>query len=273
MSNERVTVAVEDHVALVKLNRAAKYNALDHAMFEGIIEAGLSLYERKDVRAVVLTGDGDNFCAGLDMSLFQQSDSLSSNASENDSPPGLLALSDGGPSTIAQRVATVWRELDRPVIAALSGYVFGGGLQIALGADMRYANPNVKMSVMEIRWGIIPDMSISVTLPELCRLDIARELIYSGRIVEGEEAREIGLVTRLADDPVAAAMDMARQIAGHNPDAIAAAKKLMRSAGQGIDGELLNLEAALQTPLLGSPNQMEAVAANLQKRAANFDQS
>lgn len=267
MSNERVTVTVEDHVALVKLNRAAKFNALDHAMFHGIVEAGLSLRDRQDVRAVVLTGDGDNFCAGLDMSLFEQSVTLRDGDADE---PGVLALSEGGPSTIAQHIATVWRELDTPVIAALSGYVFGGGLQLAMGADMRYANPNVKMSVMEIRWGIIPDMSLTVTLPEVCRLDIARELVYSGRIVEGEEAQRIGLVTRLEEDPLAAAMAMARQIGGHNPDAIAAGKRLMREAGQGVGADLLKLEAALQTSLLGSANQLEAVAANLQKRAPNF---
>lgn len=269
MSNNRVEVQVEDYVALVTLSRAAKFNALDHAMFEGIIEAGVSLQGRRDVRAVVLTGEGEHFCSGLDMSLFQQSEALATGGGGAEGP-GLLALSDGGPATIAQRVATVWRELDVPVIACLRGYVFGGGFQLALGADMRYAHPSIKMSVMEIRWGIIPDMSISVTLPELCRLDVARELVYSGRIVESEEALSMGLVTRLEDDPKAAAMKMAHQIAGHNPDAIAAAKNLMQEAGQGAGGELLNLEAALQTPLLGSANQAEAVAANLQKRPAKF---
>ena len=234
-------------------------NALDDAMFEAIIGTGERLKTEPGVRAVVLSGEGRAFCAGLDVANF---------AGAADLDP--FARGDDSPANRVQRVAWVWNELPVPVIAAVHGVCFGGGLQIALGADLRVAHPETSLSVMEIQWGLIPDMSISQTLLRLVRADVARELTFTGRKVSGLEAAELGLVTRLSDAPRAAALELAREIAGRSPDAIRAAKQLLDKAPQLSVEQGLRLEEGLQRPLLGSPNQVEAVRANLEKRAPDF---
>jgi enoyl-CoA hydratase/carnithine racemase len=190
--------------------------------------------------------------------------------SDTGSGTGGLLERDERPENQAQRPAYVWKRLPVPTIAAIHGVAFGGGVQIALGADIRIATPDAKMSVMEIRWGLIPDMSITQTLRDLVPMDVAKELTFSGRVLSGEEARELGLVTRTAPDAHAAAMDLAREIASKNPDAIRAAKKLFETSWHADDREGLALEASLQTELIGSPNQIEAIKANFEKRLPVF---
>ena len=264
---ELVTIDVKGGIADVRLNRPDKYNALSPDMFKAIIEAGQSLAEAKEVRAVVLSGNGRGFCAGLDMSSFQ---SMADTDSGRQGATASLMSRGAGPENHAQRPAWVWKTLPMPVIAAVHGVAYGGGCQIALGADIRFAAADAKFSVMEIKWGLIPDMSLTQTLRDLVGLDVAKELTFSGRILSGTEAKELGLVTHVVDDPLARAMALAEEIAGKSPDAIRAGKKLYEESWHADAATGLALEATLQQDLIGSANQVEAIRANLEKRSPNF---
>ena len=257
-----IVVERHEHIATVRLNRPDKHNAIDKAMFEAFIDVGKSLAADRSLRAVVLTGTGPNFCAGIDLSMFAMN--------ENNFDPQTLAPREDSLANYYQSAAYVWRELPVPVIAALHGVVFGGGLQISLGADLRFCHPEAQLSIMEVKWGIIPDMGLTTTLPGLMSLDNALSLTWTGRVVSGQEAEGMGLVTRTSDDPFGAALDCAEQVAARSPDAIRAAKRLLQTAWAGRDAELLRLEAELQLKVLATANQREAVHANLQKRNANF---
>ncbi len=264
---ELVTIDIDQGVADVRLNRVDKYNALSPDMFAAIIEAGESLAEDRSVRAVVLSGNGRGFCAGLDMGSFQ---GMAGGKRSGGGDTGTLLKRDERPENHAQRPAYVWKRLPVPVIAAIHGVAFGGGCQIALGADIRIAAPDAKMSVMEIKWGLIPDMSLTQTLRDLVPLDVAKELTFTGRILSGKEAHELGLVTRVADDPLAAAQELAREIAGKSPDAIRAGKQLLEVSWHADERTGLELESKLQTELIGSPNQVEAVKSNFENRPAQY---
>jgi len=261
MTEPRVLVSVEEHVAHVRLNRPDKRNGLDLAMFEGIVAAGRKLAADASVRAVVLSGEGPAFCAGLDVKAF---------FAMGDAGKRLLERRDGGPANLAQRVAWIWRELPMPVIAAIHGACFGGGMQIALGADLRLVRADARLSIMEIKWGLVPDMSLSKTLLDVVRLDVAKELTCTGRVVDGEEAVALGLATRVTGDPVAEALTLAKLIASKNPHAIRAGKRLLDTARELSVEQAFLLETELQLGLLGSANNMEAVQANMQGRAPVF---
>jgi enoyl-CoA hydratase/carnithine racemase len=265
-----VTIDLKDGVADVRLNRAEKYNALSPQMFSAIIEAGESLAQDPSVRAVVLSGNGRGFCAGLDFSSFQGMGDGGGAGQATGASASALARDSERPDNHAQRPAYVWKRLPVPVIAALHGVAFGGGLQVALGADLRYAAPGTRLSVMEIKWGLVPDMSLTQTLRDLVRLDVAKELTFTGRILEADEARELGLVTRVCEDPLEAALATAREIAGKSPDAIRAGKKLLEESWHADPATGLGLEASLQGGLIGSPNQLEAIKANFEERAPRF---
>jgi enoyl-CoA hydratase/carnithine racemase len=245
----------------VTLTRAEKHNALDIPMFEQIIAAADGLATCSGVRAVVLHGDGASFCSGLDVvSIMASGNGLD----------GLVERVNGDVPNWFQRAAHAWLELPMPVIAAVHGTCFGGGLQIALGADIRVAAPATRLSVMEVKWGLVPDMSITRTLPRLVGIDVAKELTFTGRVFDGAEAARLGVVTRLADDPLAAAHELATQIAGCSPDAVRAAKRLYDESWTGDARRTLALEAELQLGLIGSPNQLAAVAAGFSKEPAEF---
>jgi enoyl-CoA hydratase/carnithine racemase len=267
--SDLVTITKTDGVADVRLNRPDKYNALSGEMFEAIIAAGESLRDAKDVRAIVLSGNGRGFCAGLDFSSFQGMAGSSERAPRTNTAT-LFQRSADQPENRAQRPAMIWKRLPVPVIAAVHGVAYGGGCQIALGADIRIASPDAKISVMEIKWGLIPDMSLTQTLRDLVPLDVAKELTFSGRVLSGTEAKALGLVTRVEDDPLQAALDLAREIAGKSPDAIRAAKQLFEVAWHADPAIGLELEQSLQGALIGTPNQIEAVKANFEKRAPAF---
>jgi enoyl-CoA hydratase/carnithine racemase len=264
MSEERVRIEVADHVATVTLTRPDKHNALDGAMFQGIAGAIDEVARTPGVRAVVLCGEGKSFCSGLDVASMMNPES----------PVSMDELLErtygGGRANLAQQVCTGWIDLPVPVVAALHGNVFGGGLQIALGADVRIAAPDARLSVMEAKWGLVPDMGITSTLPRLVPLDVAKELTYTARIVSGAEADALGLVTRTADDPLAAAQELAREIAGRSPDAVRAAKRLYDTTWNAPAEEGLVLETELQVGLLGSPNQLAAVTAGFTKQPGEF---
>jgi enoyl-CoA hydratase/carnithine racemase len=260
--SDPLTINIDDHVATVTLNRAAKANAVNLEMFDALHEAGRELAEDQSVRAVILAGAGDNFCAGIDVSLFQGGFDFQASAMQ---PVG------DSPANRFQLAAYVWRELPVPVICAIHGVAFGAGLQIALGADLRYARPDASLAIMEVKWGLVPDMAITTTLRDILPADKVKELAWSGRPVSGEEALAMGLVTALHDDPLAAAMEAATAIRVKSPDAIRAMKRLFNSAWRLTDAEALALEAELQLGVMGKKNQQEAVMANLQKRAPEFD--
>jgi enoyl-CoA hydratase/carnithine racemase len=261
MAEERVRIEVADHVAVVTLNRPDKHNALDVPMFEGILAATERLSAMPGVRAVVLHGEGPSFCSGLDIMAVMAAGG------------GLEAITKplrGEVPNWFQRAAFDWLALPMPVIAAVHGTCFGGGLQIALAADIRLARPDARMSVMEVRWGLVPDMSITRTLPRLTGADVAKELTYTGRVITGEEADRLGLVTRLSEDPLASARELASEIAQRSPDAVRSAKRLYDEAWTGAPAQTLALEAELQSALIGSPNQLEAVRAGFAKEPAAF---
>ncbi len=258
MSEQRVTIDFADGIADVRLNRPDKMNALDPAMFAGIAEAVEQLGAMPGLRAVVLSGEGRAFCAGLDMA------SMAGGGSGLD----LLARSHGD-ANLFQQVAWGWRTLPVPVIAAVHGIAFGGGFQIMSGADIRIAAPATRCSIMELKWGIVPDMA-GFALWRTVRDDVIRELTYTAREFSGEEALAFGFLTRIADDPRAAAMALAREIAGRNPHAIRAAKRLANLTAHADDATILAAESGEQALLMRSSNQIEAVMANMQKRAPNF---
>jgi len=260
--SDRVTIECSDGVADVRLNRPEKHNALDMALFEALVGAGKRLAGDGSRRAVVLSGEGPAFCAGIDVSAFSSGDGPSTDT--------LLELYEGGPATFAQQAAHTWTALPVPVVAAVHGVCFGAGIQIALAADIRCVAPDARLSVMEIEWGLIPDVTGSQTLRHLVRLDVAKELTFTGRIVSGTEAVELGLATHLSETPHAAALELAHEIAGKSPDAIRAGKRLLNTAGVTSLEAGLALEADLQKGLVGGANQRELVKAKLEKRPPRF---
>jgi enoyl-CoA hydratase/carnithine racemase len=260
-TEQRVRVDVAGHVAVVSLSRPEKHNALDLPMFDGITAAIERLQAERGVRAVVLHGEGPSFCSGLDLAgVMAAGDGLGAVTGR---------LQDASPNYF-QRVSYDWIRLPVPVIAAIHGNCFGGGLQIALGADIRIAAPDARLSVMEGKWGLVPDMGITRALPRLVGIDVAKELTYTARVFSGEEAARLGVVTRCSDAPLAAARELADEIAARSPDAVRAAKRLYDESWTASPEESLALEAELQGRLIGSPNQLAAVTAGFTKQPGEF---
>lgn len=262
---ELVKISIDDHVADVRFNRPDKYNALSHDMVNAMVDAINRLAAEPAVRAVVVSGEGKGFCAGLDFDNFAAMQSKEGNK--------LNKLTDRYENRIAnlfQYVAYGWKELPMPVVAAIHGVALGGGCQIALGADIRFCTADAKFSVMEMKWGLIPDMSASQTIRDLVPIDVAKELIFTGKIINGEEAARLGLVTRICERPHDEAMALAREIATKNPDAVRAAKKLLNETWHSDSARGLLMESELEMKLIGSANQIEAISANFAKRTPKF---
>ncbi len=264
--SERVTVTIVDGIADVRFNRADKRNALDGEQFAAIEAAGESLKSAEGVRVVVLSGEGESFCAGLDFSMF--SGMAGDGERETQGDPG--DLPDGRITHRAQQICWVWQELPVPVIAAVHGHALGGGFQIAMGADIRIAHPDTKWSVREVHWGLVPDMTGTFMLSRLVRSDIARELTYTARMVGGREAFELGLCTRLSDTPYDDAMALAREIAARSPGAVRGSKALFNNLFTEGAADQFALERQLIGEQIGTPNQVEAIMANMEKRPASF---
>jgi enoyl-CoA hydratase/carnithine racemase len=259
----RVTITYENHIAHVRLTRADKMNAVDQDMIDAIIAAGNEV-AASDARVVVLSGDGKAFCAGIDISAM--------GALAGGDPKELMMQRTHGDGTTNQwqEVPMIWTRVGIPVIAALHGKVYGAGLQLALGADIRIAAPDAELAVMEMKWGIVPDMGGMVLLPKLVRGDVLRLMTYTAQPIDATQAERWGLVTQLADDPLAAAMDLAATIAGKSPSAIKAAKRLTAFAEKNDADAVLLEESREQAELLGRPHQMEVIAAEFGKRPAVF---
>ncbi|MFM8848077.1 MAG: crotonase/enoyl-CoA hydratase family protein [Actinomycetota bacterium] len=268
-SDDRVSISIADGVADVRLNRPDKRNALDNEMFLGLARAGERLASDPSVRCVVLSGEGSSFCAGLDFGSFQQmagGDRAAAAASEGS--PG--SMSPGRITHLGQQVAWVWQEIPVPVIAAVHGHALGGGIQICLGADMRIVHPDTQMSVREVHWGLVPDMTGTLVLSRLVRPDVAKELTFTARVFDGREAVALGLATRLSDDPRRDALAMAAEIAGRSPDAVRGAKELFNRLANDGAAEQFAEERRVIGSLIGRPNQVEAVMSNFEKRPAKF---
>ncbi|WP_421859975.1 crotonase/enoyl-CoA hydratase family protein [Marinobacter salarius] len=251
--SERVLITIEDGIAIVTLNRPEKYNGLDMPMFEAITRAARTLKKDRSVRAIILNGAGDAFCSGLDVKTVSKN------------PVNFLKLlvkPGRRISNLAQNVGYLWRDVPAPVIAVTHGYCFGGGFQIALGADFRFSTSDCEFSIMESKWGLIPDMSLTVTLRELVPIDLAKELTMTARRFDGTEAKAMGLVSRVSDDPMAEAMNFARELAERSPDAVAASKLLFNRNWNATDRTALDWETKLQKKVLGRANQRIAVARN-----------
>lgn len=258
--SDRVSLIFDSGLAHVRLNRPDKVNALDMAMIDALAETINRLAATPGLRAVVLSGEGRGFCAGLDM---QTMAGLAGAGLD-------IITRTHGIANRFQHICWGWRTLPVPVIAAVHGVAFGGGLQVASGADIRIAAPDARLSVMEMKWGLVPDMAGYSLWRGRVREDVLRELTYTNREFTGAEAVGLGFVTRTADDPLAEAIDLARQIAARSPDAIRAAKRLANLSPDADDAAVLLAESREQAALIGAPNQMEAVMANLQKRPAVF---
>ena len=263
----RVTIEVVDGVADVRMNRADKRNALDNAMFTSLAAAGEYLKTQSEIRAVVLSGDGASFCAGLDFGSFQQ---MAGSSGDGKRQPQASDITDGAITHLGQQACWVWQELPVPVIAAVHGHALGGGIQIALGADIRIAHPDTQFSVRETYWGLIPDMTGSLMLSQLVRADVAKELIFTARIFDGREAKELGVVTSLSDNPYDDAMALAQEMTLRSPSALRNAKALVNGLIHERAASQFAAERRLIGELIGSAHQVEAVMAHFEKRAPNF---
>ncbi len=264
-------VAIADGIADVRFNRADKRNALDGAQFAAIEEAGERLKTADEVRAVVLSGEGESFCAGLDFSMFS---GMADSAERPERPEGRRGdpgdLPEGRVTHRGQQICWVWQELPMPVIAAVHGHALGGGLQIALGADIRIAHPDSMWSVREVHWGLVPDMTGTFMLSRLVRSDVARELTYTARMIDGREAHQLGLVTRLSENPYDDAIALAREIAGRSPGAVRGSKELFNRMFTEGAAEQFAAERRIIGDQIGSPNQIEAIRSNMERRPADF---
>lgn len=262
---DRVLIDVSGGVADVRLNRPDKFNALDGAMFEAIVAAGERLRREPGLRAVVLSGAGRGFCAGLDKARFASMAGGRADAALSDLVTRTHGIANG-----PQQAALAWRDIPVPVIAAIHGVALGGGFQIALGADIRYVAPDARLSILEVKWGLVPDMAGIALMRELARADAIRELAFTGRVFSGAEALTYGFATAVHADPLAAAHATAREIAGRSPDAVRAIKRLLNRASDDDAAALLLAESREQAALMGSANQVEAARAGVEGRAARF---
>ena len=259
MAEERVTMQVVDGVADVRLNRPEKLNAMDEEQYRAVAATIAQIQARRDIRCVVLSGEGRAFCVGVDLKQLGTAQAFRD-----------LMPRTHGDANLFQQSAWGWRTLPVPVIAAVHGYAFGAGCQMMLGADIRIVAPDAELSVMEVRWGLVPDVAGMALLRGLVRDDRMRDIIFTGRRISGDEAVEIGLATRVAIDPYQAAMDVARGIAESSPDAIRAAKRLLGLPWEIDDAAILLAESEEQQVLLASANHEEAVRAGQEKRAPVF---
>ncbi len=264
---DAVTIDCSNGIATVTLNRPDKHNAIDSDMIQGLIAAQHAIAANGSVRVVVLTGAGKSFCAGLDMANI--GNMASGDLTADSAAHAYDDLSPAG-ANLVQQLGWGWQELEVPVIAAVHGGAMGGGLNLALGADIRIVAPDAKLGFVEISFGLLPDMSATQALRNLVGLDRAKELVLTGRKFTGQQACDYGLATELADDPLAAAQAMAASIAGRNPDAVRMGKKLLNDAVFTSTYDGLVAESNCSRELLGTPNQMEAVMSTFERRPGNF---
>ena len=241
MDWNRLEVTENLGIVTVTLNRPDKLNALDLDMFIELDLVGKQLRKRKDIRAVILTGKGGNFSSGLD---------IKSVVTSKKKAIRLLAKILPGNANLAQRVSRNWRRIPVPVIAVIEGRCYGGGMQIVLGADFRFVTPDSKLSIMEVRWGLVPDMAGMLSLREVVAKDVAMKLTMTGQILSGKEALSLSLVTEVSDEPMETAKAFCRQLLQASPDALAAVKYTTNRSWNGSERALLARETLSQIRLI-----------------------
>jgi enoyl-CoA hydratase/carnithine racemase len=261
---DRVTLEFDAGVAHVRLARAERLNAMDRARVDGLLAAGEQVRALPGLRAVVMSGEGRGFCSGIDLELLDPARKATTRTFELD------RVVRGG-ANMPQLAAVLWRDLPVPVVTAVHGFAFGAGFQIALGGDLRFVHPEAKLGLLEVQWGLVPDMGGIALLRGLVTPDVAADIVYTARTFLGTEAKALGIATRVCDDPVADALAFARQVAARSPDAVRAAKRLLAIGDDAQMRErILRAEARAQMVLLDSPNHAEAVTAGMQKRPPRF---
>ncbi len=263
MSSENlVLLSVENHIAKVTLNRPEKLNALSIDMFDALIKVGRQIAEDESIRCVILNANGPSFCSGLDLANF----SPDPNAEMNKD----LTIREFEDCNKWQKAVWVWHECPVPVIAVGQGVIYGGGLQIFSAADIKFVHPESTLCILEMRWGIIPDMGGTQLWPLSVRMDILKELCYTNRKFSANEAVDYGFATHLSQDPLADAMTLAEQIASKSPSAIVQAKYVLNKAPYLSEADGLMLESEAQQAIIRKENQMEAIFSQMQKRPASF---
>ena len=254
MSEKCVDLSIRDNIAFVTLNRAEKRNALDMTMFKTIDNISRQLRKNREIRAVIVQANGEDFCSGLD---------VKSVLSKKSSAMSLLAKWLPGQANLAQRVSYNWRKIPVPVIMVIHGRCWGGGLQIALGADFRFASPDASFSIMEGKWGLIPDMGGNLALRELVSKDVALKLTMTAEVVPAQQALDYGLITLVSDEPLEQARELVAQIIERSPDAVGATKKLYHQNWFKADWLMLAKESYYQVKILMGKNQKRAVRKQL----------
>lgn len=259
-TNSLVELIIDNNIAYVRLNRANKHNALNLAMFDQIKKTIKILKNNRKIRAVIVSGNGDDFCTGLDVKSVMRSAIA---------PVKLLFKWHPWRSNLAQIVSTGWQQIPVPVIMVIEGRCWGGGLQIALGGDFRIATSNTSIAILEARWGLIPDMGGTLALRQLIRQDVAKELAMTGEIIDGTKALEIGLVSHLAELPMQKAIELAETLCQQSPDSVAATKKLYNKSWLGLPGIALARESYYQLKiLLGKNSKIKAFNQTHEKQNA-----
>lgn len=261
INKQRVVIKRDGDIAEVLMVRADKHNGFDWEMLQSLLAAASQLRADRELRGVILRGDGPSFCAGLDFPSFMKTPARMLQ--------GFVQPGKRG-ANLFQDVCLRWRRVGAPVVAAIHGNCFGAGMQLALGCDFRFATPDAKLSILESKWGLIPDMSLTVTLPELMPMDKAKELTMTGRMVSGSEAAALNLVTRAVADPVAEARLLLAEISSRSPDATAAAKALFHEAWVASENKALGAERRIQRKLLGGKNQKISVQRNMKQQDIAF---
>jgi len=262
MTSIRVSLKIEQKIAYITLNRPDKHNGLDKQMIIDLVSTAKKINKNKAIRCVILQGAGASFCAGLDFNYVAKDPSM------------IMRFFLKLPWTkdnMFQRVANIWRDLSVPVIAVVHGNCFGAGMQIILACDYRISTPDANLSILEMKWGLIPDMSGMVNLSRLTRLDIAQELTMTGRFFSGNEALEYGLVSKVSDSPLDDAILLAQKICQQSPDAIAATKYIFKKTWKKDTRLALLWERITQLRLLGRKNQRIAMKNGLSKSEKKKD--
>jgi len=241
-----VLIDIKNEIAFVTLNRPNKHNALNMAMFTAIDNATKRLRKDKSIRAVIVNGEGVDFCTGLDVKSVMSS---GANAAK------LLFKWLPGQSNLAQRVSSAWRKVPVPVIMVLHGRVWGGGLQIALGGDFRIASPNTSFSIMEAKWGLIPDMGGTLAFKEQMPVDQAKLFAMTGQEISSDLALSYQLITETSEDPMSRALELANNFKRQSPDALAGVKRLYNNAWSKSQRFALAKESWYQIKVMFSKNQ------------------
>lgn len=261
MASSRVLLEIDGPIAYVWLNRPDKLNGVDLDLLGDLIAAAKQIGKDRDVRAVVLQGKGDAFCAGLDFASVQRE------------PLRVVRSFLPNPlrgTNVFQRANWVWRQLPVPVIAVTHGRCYGAGLQLALAADFRFTTPDCEWSVLEAKWGLVPDMSGTVALSEVVTADVAKRLTMTGEIVSGTQAEEIGLVTGVSADPLKDALLLIEQLSTLSPDSVAASKKLLNETRRSRPRRAFHLERTLQLSMLLARNTAIARKAGFSRETPEF---